>query len=145
MYPCFILLLFHHYIPFLLPNETLYLLLAFLFLSAVNFQNFLYTKGAAFLLCLSAIPFMKQPLGRHHVQIMDHLYFILFIYSPLIHLPNIEYLWCTLAQIETKGGKNHLPPLHKSPSDKQKSFKEFDNSFRGQFYLACISHIHKYY
>ena len=29
--------------------------------------------------------------------------------------------------------------------DTNMSFKEFDNSFRGQFYLACISHIHKYY
>ena len=29
--------------------------------------------------------------------------------------------------------------------DNNMSFKEFDNSFRGQFYLACISHIHKYY
>lgn len=41
--------------------------------------------------------------------------------------------------------KEHLPALHKSPSDKLKSFKEFDDSFRGQFYLLCISHIYKYY
>lgn len=100
--------------------------------------------------CLEAITFMKQSLRCMLCKsAVICFYFIHFSHPLVFHQILIECLCCVLAKTEIerrKKKKRRLPALHKSSCwDKQKCFKEFDDSFRGPFYLFCISIIHKYY
>lgn len=49
---------------------------------------------------------MKQSLGMHYVQIEGHLYFTLFIYSLLIHSPDIYWVPLMCVGLNRNGEKH---------------------------------------